>query len=502
MRPDQNNLIMNVDDNDGARYVKTRLLSRAGFSVVECENGEDTLRLAREKNPSLILLDVKLPDINGMEVCRILKSDPATKNILILQTSASFLGTADKIRALEGGADNYLMEPIDPDELIANVKALLRLGDVERKLRDVDRRKDEFIATLAHELRNPIGPIRNAVEIWSKLEPTPSAELIKAREIIRRQTNHLAHLVDDLLDVSRVSSGKINLHMEPVSVKNFIESAVEIALPLVESRQHKLVVSVPEPDVFVLGDSLRLSQIVSNLLLNAAKFTPSGGYLKIQCEKNETHLHIKVVDNGIGIAPADISEIFELFTQANRVQDQSVEGLGIGLALVKELVTLHGGSIVVESSGINCGSSFKVTLPFSNSEKVELLSDSIKKNYLLEQRILIVDDNQDAAVTLANLFEISGHQIRTAFTGKSALDVADEFDPQFIFLDIGLPDMTGYELATALKVRAKHKNAVLITLTGFGQDRDKQAAVEAGFHHHFVKPLSLDQLNHLGLLNI
>jgi signal transduction histidine kinase len=501
MQPDQSNLIMNVDDNDGARYVKTRILNRAGFTVIECENGADTLRLAREQSPSLILLDVKLPDMNGMEVCRILKSDPATQNILILQTSASFLGTADKIRALDVGADNYLMEPIDPDELLANVKALLRLGYVEKKLREIDRRKDEFIATLAHELRNPIGPIRNAVEIWSMLEPTPSLELLKAREIMRRQTNHLAHLVDDLLDVSRVSSGKINLRMENVPVKTFVESAIEIALPLIEKHQHKLDVSLPELEVLVSGDPLRLAQIVSNLLLNAAKFTPSGGSLKIECDVKDNNICIKVVDNGIGISSADISEIFGLFTQANRVPDQGVEGLGIGLALVKELVALHGGNVSVQSEGVNCGSSFEVVLPVTHSAKVDSSNQTVGVTVFVERRILVVDDNQDAAITLSNLFEISGHEVKMAFSGKNALEVAESFDPHFIFLDIGLPDMTGYDLALALRANAKHQHAVLIALTGFGQDRDKQAAMAAGFDHHFVKPLSLDQLNVLGLLS-
>ena len=502
MRPDQSNLIMNVDDNDGARYVKTRILNRAGFTVIECENGEDTLRLAREQHPSLILLDVKLPDINGMEVCRVLKSDPLTQNILILQTSASFLGTADKIRALDGGADNYLMEPIDPDELLANVKALLRLGYVEKRLREIDRRKDEFIATLAHELRNPIGPIRNAVEIWSKLDPTPAPELAKAREIMRRQTNHLAHLVDDLLDVSRVSSGKINLRMETVSVKAFVESAIEIALPLIEKRQHTLTINLPATDIFVLGDPLRLSQIVSNLLLNAAKFTPPGGNLKVDCAIKDSNICIQVVDDGIGISSGDISEIFGLFTQADKVPDQSVEGLGIGLALVKELVALHSGTVSVESGGVNCGSSFQVSFPLTSSATIDPLGDANSATHVVGRRILVVDDNQDAASTLSNLFEISGHEVRMAFSGKHALEVVENFDPHFIFLDIGLPDMTGYDLALALKANMQHQNTVLIALTGFGQDRDKQAALDAGFNYHFVKPLRFDQLDALGLLNI
>jgi signal transduction histidine kinase len=493
-------LVMNVDDNDGARYVKTRILSRAGFIVVECENGEDALRFAREKKPALILLDVKLPDINGMEVCRRLKADPLTQHVLILQTSASFLGTADKIRALEGGADNYLMEPIDPDELIANVNALLRLGRVERELREVDRRKDEFIATLAHELRNPLGPIRNSVAIWKQLEPTISPELSKAREIIDRQTNHLAHLVDDLLDVSRVSSGKISLRWEPVSLKDFVESAIETAQPVIERRQHSLTVKLPETNVWVLGDRVRLAQIVSNLLLNAAKFTRVQGEIKITCNLDETNLFLQVTDNGIGISPEEMSRIFELFSQSNRAPEQAAEGLGIGLALVKALLALHHGEVRASSLGENLGSTFEIKLPITNSPERSLAQPKSETKEIIKKRILVVDDNEDAASTLAALLEYGGHLVTTAFTGKQAIERAAEFNPEIIFLDIGLPDMTGYDVVRKIRSTENGKQVICIALTGYGQDHDKQAADNAGFNYHFVKPLDFNQLRELEIL--
>jgi len=493
-------VVMNVDDNDGARYVKTRILTRAGFTVIECENGEDALRLARERTPALILLDVKLPDINGMEVCRILKADPVTQHVLILQTSASFLGTADKIRALEGGADNYLMEPIDPDELIANVNALLRLGQVERELRDVDRRKDEFIATLAHELRNPLGPIRNSIAIWEELEPSISPELSKVREIIARQTNHLAHLVDDLLDVSRVSSGKISLRWEPVALKEFVESAIETASPTIERRQHSLVVDLPEENVWVLGDRVRLAQIVSNLLLNAAKFTPVGGQITITCESGKDNVFLQITDNGIGIASEDLSRIFELFSQSNRAPEQAAEGLGIGLALVRALLTLHRGEIKVESSGENCGSTFEIKLPLTTAPEISPAQKSDVKD-IIKKRILVVDDNEDAASTLAALLEFGGHSIVTAFSGKQAIESEAAFNPEIIFLDIGLPDMTGYDVVRKIRSTQKGENIICIALTGYGQDQDKQAAESAGFDYHFVKPLDFKQLQHLQLID-
>ena len=223
--PFSDSVILNVDDNEGARYAKSRTLTRAGFKGIEAASGSAALYRAREDNPDLVLLDVKLPDINGFEVCRLLKADPATRAILVLQTSASYIGVGDKIRALEGGADNYLFEPIEPEELVANVKALLRLGRVERELRDVDRRKDEFLATLAHELRNPLGPIRSAVELLCRLDPEVGERQDRARQTILRHTGHMVRLVDGLLDVARFSKGKITLHQERVELKTFVASA-------------------------------------------------------------------------------------------------------------------------------------------------------------------------------------------------------------------------------------------------------------------------------------
>ncbi|WP_229466187.1 hybrid sensor histidine kinase/response regulator [Pseudoduganella plicata] len=269
-------LILNVDDTDAARYAKTRILQRAGFNVIEAGSGTEALEKALAEGPDLVLLDTKLPDINGFEVCRRLKQDPHTAMVLVLQTSASYLASPDKVRALDSGADNYLFEPIEPDELVANVRALLRLGRVERELRDMDRRKDEFLAILAHELRNPLGPIRNAVELLRSLDPHVSAAQENARRVILRQTDHMVRLVDDLLDVSRISQGKIALRRTPVELRTLLHTAVETAEPNVSIRKHNLTVTLPDHDIWVDGDSVRLAQIVGNLLNNAAKFTPPG----------------------------------------------------------------------------------------------------------------------------------------------------------------------------------------------------------------------------------
>ena len=492
-------LILNVDDNDGARYAKTRILTLAGFKVIEASCGGEALTKAHSNSPNLILLDVKLPDINGLEVCRQLKEDPETKNILILQTSASFIGSADKIRALDGGADNYLVEPIEPDELIANVKALLRLGKVERELREVDRRKDEFLAILAHELRNPLGPIRNSVELWRRLEPTLSPNLENARDTISRHTNHLAHLVDDLLDVSRISKGKISLRWEKVELKHFINSAVEQSAQVMENRHHHLDINLPDENIWVTGDQVRLSQIVANLLLNAAKFTEPGGKIELSAKVDGDNIVIRLSDNGIGIAKNKINSIFELFEQSGHVSDRVQDGLGIGLSLVRALVKLHGGEVQANSEGLGRGSVFEITFPIETENAAVDIEESIPVEEVIK-RILIVDDNEDGALTLAQLLELKGHDVQTAFTGASAIEQATEFNPDIVFLDIGLPDFNGYEVAKRLRALPKGEAFSLIALTGYGQAQDRQTALDSGFNDHFVKPIDFKKLESIGLI--
>ncbi|MGZ8295427.1 MAG: ATP-binding response regulator [Telluria sp.] len=495
----QDSVILIVDDSDAARYARSRILIRAGFKVIEAATGNLALVRAREDRPDLILLDTKLPDINGMEVCRQLKADPETKAILVLQTSASYIAVADKIRALEGGADNYLFEPIEPEELVANVKALLRLAIVERELRNVDRRKDEFLATLAHELRNPLGPIRSSVELLCKLEPKVPDAQDRARRTIARHTDHLVRLVDDLLDVARISQGKITLHPERVELKASIASARESVAGIIESRRHALTVSLPEAEVWVKGDHVRLSQIVGNLMHNAAKFTPPGGAVGLEVTVEGKEAVIRVRDSGIGIAPEKMEFIFGLFAQDGHSSDRVQDGLGIGLSLVRSLVELHGGTVTASSEGLGKGSMFEVRLPVyefdrSNDEQAKHPEPGTEAS-----RILVVDDNADAANTMAELLGIDGHDVVTAYCGADALARAAEFQPRFVFLDIGLPDMTGYEVAGRMRKIPGMENAVRIALTGYGQARDRELAMDAGFNEHVVKPIDFAKVTSLNL---
>ena len=494
-----NSVILIVDDSDAARYARSRILVRAGFKVIEAATGNMALTMARENHPDLVLLDTKLPDINGMDVCRKLKSDNETKAILVLQTSASYIGVADKIRALEGGADNYLFEPIEPEELVANVKALLRLAIVERELRDVDRRKDEFLATLAHELRNPLGPIRSAVELLCKLQPDVPEAQDRARKTIARHTDHLVRLVDDLLDVARISQGKITLHQERVELKSAVASARESVAGIIESRRHTLNVSLPEHDVWIKGDHVRMCQIIGNLLHNAAKFTPPGGVVGLDLTVDGDEAVVRVSDNGIGLEESSIDYIFGLFAQDGHSGDRVQDGLGIGLSLVRSLVALHDGTVTATSPGLGKGSVFEVRLPaypYDRSNDTQALDP---QQGTAATRILVVDDNADAANTLAELLGIDGHDVITAYSGREALQRAAAFQPRFVFLDIGLPDMTGYEVAAQMRKLAGMDTAVLIALTGYGQARDRELAMDAGFDEHVVKPIDFAKVTSLNL---
>ncbi|RSZ57730.1 hybrid sensor histidine kinase/response regulator [Massilia atriviolacea] len=491
-------LILNVDDSEGARYAKSRILTRAGFRVIEAADGNSALLRAREDKPDLVLLDVKLPDINGFEVCRLLKADPETRAVLVLQTSASYIGVADKIRALEGGADNYLFEPIEPEELVANVKALLRLGQVERELRDVDRRKDEFLATLAHELRNPLGPIRNAVELLCRLDPNVPERQDKARQTILRHTGHLVRLVEDLLDVARISKGKITLHEERVELQTFIGSARESVAHIAESRNQRLEVALPAHEVWLSGDHVRLGQIVGNLLHNAFKFTPPGGIVKLSAEVAGQEIVIRVADNGIGIAANKLDVIFDLFAQDGFTPDRVQDGLGIGLSLVRTLVTLHHGTVSASSAGVDQGSVFEVRLPIDAIGSGDAGAQAAGAD-AAATRILVVDDNVDAADMLAELLGIGGHDVKVAYNGQQALERAAQFRPAYVFLDIGLPDMSGYQVAAKMRELPGMDDALLVALTGYGQARDREQAMEAGFDDHIVKPIDFAKVTSLDL---
>jgi two-component system, sensor histidine kinase len=492
-------LILNVDDTDATRYAKSRVLGKAGFRVIEAANGADALTMARSEQPNLILLDTRLPDINGFEVCRRLKSETATAAISILQTSASFITLVDKINGIECGADNYLFEPIEPEELVVNIKALLRLSLAEQDVREINKRKDIFLATLAHELRNPLGPIRNSIKLLKTLNTNLGAKEFELLDIISRQTDQMVKLVDDLLDVSRISQGKISLDIETLNVRDFVEAAAESSSNLITDRGHQLSINIVQQPLWVSGDKVRLIQIISNLINNAAKFTPSGGKIAIDVVRDGHSVLVQVSDNGIGLDAEHLQNIFELFVQHAHTEERAQEGLGIGLALVKNLTDLHHGEIGVSSPGKHQGSTFTLTLTLVEQPQNQVAAAAAAPLPRENARVLVVDDNEDAANTLSALLQLAGNEVRTANSGKQGLAAAQDFQPSIIFLDIGLPDMTGYEVAQAIRKTENISLCYLIALTGYGTEADRQMALDAGFDLHLTKPLDYEKIESINL---
>jgi PAS domain S-box-containing protein len=576
-------LILNVDDNDGARYAKTRILQSAGFHVVEASNGTDALAVVKRGGVALVLLDVKLPDINGIEVCRRIKADPDSAMVLVLQTSAALTGRADRIRGLEGGADNYLAAPIEADELIANVNALLRMRQTQSALRDSEERfrqltdniedvfwmfsvparaleyvspayatiwgrpvatlerepaswlaavhpddrahvaslwdalpqaphydaeyrvtmpdgsprwvrdrlfpvrdsraevyrvarvtsditrrkemeallraadanKNEFLATLAHELRNPLSPIRNAAALLGAAGDGAIERQARAREVITRQVDHLAHLVDDLLDVARISEGKIALRQEEVDLQGVIAQAVETAGPLIAAREHTLEVVQPDRHVWLMGDPVRLAQSMGNLLHNAAKFTPRGGRIKVDVALVRTVVRSRLLE-------------------------------------------MHGGRLTAASPGIGLGSTFTVELPVLRTAEAETDAADAAAGQAAPtaggRRVLLVDDNVDAMEMMAFLLAEMGYEARTTADAGNLVQLALEQRPDVIVLDIGLPGVDGYELARMLKRHPQLASIRLVAHTGYGSPEDRRKAQEAGFDAHLVKPAELEDL--------
>jgi len=359
---------------------------------------------------------------------------------------------------------------------------------------EMDRRKNEFLAMLAHELRNPLAPIRNALQI---IRITAGDDVSDAAELMERQISQLVRLVDDLLDVSRITTGKIELRKEQIDMNTVVSQAVEAARPGYESGGIDLKVSVPAEPVYLVGDPARLTQVVGNLLNNASKFTKEGGAVRLILESDGDRIVVRVLDNGIGIAPEKLSNIFEMFVQADTSLERSIGGLGIGLSLVKNLVEMHGGRVTARSEGLGRGSEFVIDLPvappFTELTETDDLAKEIQKTGA-GKRILVVDDNLDSAESLSVLLELSGHDVRLAHDGIDAVKTSDEFRPDVILLDIGLPRMNGYEAARVIRRRPWGNGVTLIALTGWGQKEDRERSKDAGFDTHLVKPVDHDEL--------
>jgi signal transduction histidine kinase len=362
------------------------------------------------------------------------------------------------------------------------------LRRVNEQLSEADRRKDEFLATLAHELRNPLAPMRNVLEILC-LKDLQDPQLRWARDVLQRQVGHMTQLVDDLLEVSRIAQGKLQLRLQPLELAPLVHAAMEEVRPALQAAGHRFELTLPQRPLWLQADPMRLTQVLVNLLGNAVKYTPQGGHIALSARREGGEVVIDVADNGIGIAAEHLARVFEMFSQLEPALERAHGGLGIGLALVRGLVALHGGTISAASPGLGLGSVFSVRLPLLESEPVADEPEIALPGAGTARRVLVVDDNRDAAHSMALLLQLSGHAVVTVFDGESALQEAVRWQPEVVLLDIGLPDLNGYEVAQRLRQQPGGRNLLLVALTGWGHEQDRRAALQAGFDQHLTKPV-------------
>jgi signal transduction histidine kinase/CheY-like chemotaxis protein len=382
------------------------------------------------------------------------------------------------------------------DDVTERVEYEAALRARVEELREADRRKDEFLAMLAHELRNPLAPISNALQIL-KLTAPNEPTISGSQAMIERQLKHLVRLVDDLLDVSRVSRGKIQLQRIPIDLSTVMNQAVEMSRPLIDARKHRLTIALPPEAVHVEGDFIRLAQVVSNLLNNAAKYTDEGGDIRLSVEGSPSTREaiIRVIDNGRGIDPAVRASLFDLFYQVDRTIDRAEGGLGIGLSLVKSIVEMHAGKVSVNSRGRGHGAEFVVRLPLHSGlpETSKKVPRVLAKEAVHQRRLLVVDDNRDSAASMAAVLRLDGHEVQTASDGLEAVALARTWKPHVVVLDIGLPKLNGIEACKQMRNEGL-ADSLMIAATGYGQDVDREASVQAGFNLHLIKPVDLDRL--------
>ncbi|MGH8252233.1 MAG: ATP-binding response regulator, partial [Steroidobacteraceae bacterium] len=496
--------ILLVDDQKSRLITYEAILAPLGHRLVMASSGVEALQLLMEREFALILLDVSMPDMDGFETARLIHQHPRFERTPIIFVTGVHVTELDRLKGYELGAVDYVYIPVVPQILRGKVAVLVELHcqrlelqrlnlslahandelalanqqlqrekaselaasnaaltleinerrRAEQALIDADRRKDDFLAILAHELRNPLAPIRNAIEVLQRHGPSEPS-LTRMRDMIDRQVLHMTRLIDDLLDVSRITQGKINLKPELLDLATVVARAVETNQPLIRERRHGIVVNVPDEPLQVSGDAVRLAQVIGNLVNNAAKYTPEGGRIELDVVAAEGLASITVRDNGIGIASEQLPRVFDLFGQVQNARPHSHDGLGIGLALVQRLVEMHQGRVEAHSAGPDRGSVFSVHLPLLPPAADAAAPPPAARLFdpagLSGRRVLVVDDHVDCLESLATLLRLGGNEVRTAPDGTAALEVAASFEPEIVLLDIRMPNMDGYEAARRLR---------------------------------------------------
>ena len=549
--------ILLVDDQPARLLSYEAILAGLGQNLVRAHSGTEALAKLMEMDFAAILLDVSMPGMDGFETAALIHQHPRFEQTPIIFVTGVHVTDLDRLKGYQMGAVDYVYVPVVPEILRGKVQVLVQLYRQRRELLRLNRslaaandrlqaentrelqklnhtleqanaeleqanaqltaeiaerrraeallqeaaqRKDEFLAILAHELRNPLSAIHNAVQLM-RLPSVSERQISWSRDLLDRQLKHLTRLIDDLLDVSRITSGRIKLQREPLDLIKVITQAVETAGPLIDAHSHRLSVSMPEGALYLEGDGVRLTQVLDNLLGNAAKYMNDGGSIHLSVETEEGDdgpwVTVRVRDAGVGI-PKDLLEgVFELFVQAPNSSNRTHGGLGIGLALVRALVTLHGGTVQASSEGPGQGAEFVVRLPLLARLPESAAPERERSASGANLRILIIDDNIDSASGLGMYLETYGHEVRMAHDGGSGLSTALEFLPDTILLDIGLPDIDGYEVADRLRSHKRLRAVPLVAMTGYGRESDRTRAAGAGFDHYLVKPVDYDALNQI-----
>ncbi|MDB5744440.1 MAG: putative histidine kinase, atypical hybrid [Polaromonas sp.] len=540
--------ILIVDDEPKNLAVLEAVLDDPGYRLVRATSGDEALLALMADEFAVLVLDVRMPDMTGFELAQMVKERKKTARVPIIFLTAYYNEDQHILEGYVSGAVDYLHKPVNTAVLrskvaifaelhrksraleLANLAlvsevnerrhAELRLSELnetldrrvtertqalhasETQLREADRRKDEFLATLAHELRNPLAPLRNAAQVL-RMKGLAMTKLHWASEMIDRQVQAMSHLIDDLMDVSRINQGKMELRLEQVELMPVLQNAIESSRPLIDECKHKLVLSLPDEKLMVRADATRLTQVFMNLLNNAAKYMDNGGLIELHALQANDEVVVIVKDAGIGIAAERLQSVFEMFSQVETALSRSRGGLGIGLTLSQRLIEMHGGSVEARSEGLGHGSEFFVRLPLLASQHNEPTLDSFPNLDTAEAapdsglRILVADDNLDSAGTLTLLLEIMGHTVRQVHDGEAAVQEAADFDPQLILLDIGMPKLNGYEACRQIRAQSGGSARTLVAITGWGQPDDRLASQEAGFDRHLVKPVDLAVLQNL-----
>jgi signal transduction histidine kinase len=512
--------ILVVDDQPGKLLSYQAILEGVPANLLTAGSGREALDLLLKKEIAVVLMDVCMPELDGFELASLIRDHPRFRQTAIIFVTGVHVTDLDRLKGYECGAVDYLPVPIVPEILRAKVNVFV---DLHRKTRTLERlnfelehrvaqrtaaleeagrSKDEFLAVLAHELRNPLAAIRAAAHVIGFPAVTAAASAQSAK-VIERQVEHLARLVDDLVDVSRITRGIVELRRAPVEIAEVVARAVETGRPLIQTRGLDLSVEVEAGSLQVDGDLTRLTQALTNVVCNAAKFTEPGGRVTVTAERVGHEVVIRVVDTGVGIAPHVLPTVFELFAQGERKFDRTSTGLGIGLAVVRRLVELHGGTATVQSDGTGRGTAVTIRLPLLVDPAVAAPSAATARppetvtpgaRSVDPCRVLVVDDNADAAEGVATILRMWGHEVMTAEDGVAALHLAESFVPDVALLDLGMPKLNGYETARRIRERPSGHDMALVALTGWGQPKDRDSTRQAGFDAHLIKPIASEEL--------